>query len=138
METGINLLLVASIIYMILGVVHAYLTLFTDAMEPTNQEVLELNKTAHSKITKQTTLWSSSIGFHLSHSVGMFVFGLFYFVLANDYSALIASSVFFSLIIVLVPIFYLFLSIKYWFIVPTIGLGLSCVLFVLGTVFVNA
>jgi len=137
METGINLILLASIVYMVLGGVHAYLTQFTKAMEPAKPEVLELNKSSHSNITTQTTLWSGSIGFHLSHSLGLFIFGLFYFALATDNPELISSSMFFSLAIVLVPILYLFLSIKYWFIVPTIGLGLSCAFFILGLVLIS-
>lgn len=137
METGINLILIGCIIYMILGVIHAHLTLFTKAMEPASSEVLEINKSSYSNITKQTTLWLGGVGFHLSHSLGMFVFGLFYFTLASESPELISSSKFFSSIILFVPILYLFLSIKYWFVVPTIGLGLSCVCFVLGLMLIN-
>jgi len=138
METGINLIIVGSSVYMVLGVVHAYLTLFTKAMEPANPEVLALNKSAHSNFTTQTTLWSGGIGFHLSHSLGMFIFGLFYLALATDNPELISSSIFFGLACVLVPLLYLFLSIKYWFILPSIGLGLSCVFFISGLVLINA
>jgi len=122
---------------MILGLVHAFLTLFTKAMHPTNPEVLALNKSSHSHITKQTTLWASGIGFHLSHSIGMFIFGLFYFAFANGNPELILSSVIFSTAIVFVPLSYLLLSIKYWFILPTIGIGLACVCFILGLVLIS-
>lgn len=132
METGIILILIASLIYLALGSVHALLTLFTRLFEPTNPEVFVLNKSTHPKITSQTTLWWGGVGFHLSHSLGIFIFGLFYFMLATEQPGLISSSLFFSSALVWVPLVYLFLSIRYWFILPTIGFGLSSLCFITG------
>tara|TARA_R110002072_G_scaffold271474_2_gene431476 strand:- start:12884 stop:13300 length:417 start_codon:yes stop_codon:yes gene_type:complete len=138
MEIGINLIQVACFIYMLLGFVHAFLTLFTKAMEPTSSEVLALNKTSHSFITAKTTLWLGGIGFHLSHSLGLFVFGAFYFALSVEYPEIIWTSKFFSAALIIVPLSYVFLSIKYWFILPSLGLGLASIFCITGLVYINS
>ena len=137
METGISLIQIACAIYIVLGVAHAFLTLFTKAMNPVNPEVLALNKSNHAFITSKTSLWSGGVGFHLSHSLGLFVFGAFYFTLVDESPELILSSQFFSLALLLVPLTYLSLSLKYWFILPSIGLGLACVLSISGLLYIT-
>ena len=131
---GMNLIVTASIIYLVLGLSHIFLTLFTKVFEPIDPEVFALNKSSYGKITSKTSLWNSGIGFHLSHSLGFLIFGSFYISIATENPELILSSDVFGLALIIVPITYLYLSIKYWFILPTIGLTISCVSYILGLI----
>ena len=132
MDTGIVLIQVGCAIYILLGLVHAYLTLCTNAMEPENPELLALNKASHSRITRQTTLWAGGVGFHLSHSLGMAIFGVIIFAVLGAQPALLISSSVLAFTLLCVPVLYLLMSLKYWFIVPTVGLGIACGVFVVG------
>jgi len=134
---GINLIIFASIIFMLLGCGHIFLTLCTNLLEPKDDELLSLNKASYSRITDQTTLWNGGVGFHISHSIGLLFFGLFYLALSIDNAELITSSAIFSILIILIPLVYLFLSIKYWFIAPTVSIGLACFCYVLGLLMLN-
>lgn len=135
METGILLIQIACAIYMGLGFVHAILTLFTKAMQPSNPEVLALNQSSHAHITSSTSLWLGGVGFHLSHSLGLFVFGAIFFGLSMSAPDIMVGPSFFGIVLIVVPLLYLFLSLKYWFILPSIGLGLACLLCLAGIYF---
>jgi hypothetical protein len=137
MEIGLGLIISASIIYLLLGTIHIALILFTNSFEPRNSELLALNKSTSPIITTQTTLWSGGVGFHLSHSFGLLIFGAFYLAIALESPTLISNSLFFSSALIIAPVVYLFLSIKYWFIIPTIGLALSCIGYMGGLVIVS-
>ena len=134
MELGIGLIVAASAIYLLLGIAHVALTLFTNSFDPSDSELLALNKSMSPNITTQTTLWSGGVGFHLSHSLGLIILGAFYLAIALENPEIILTSLVFSLGLIIVPAIYLILSIKYWFITPTIGLALSCIGYIGGLV----
>jgi len=137
MEVGLGLIISASVIYLLLGSIHIGLILLTNSFEPRSSELLALNKTTSPIITDQTTLWAGGVGFHLSHSFGLLIFGAFYLAIALESPALISTSLFFSSALIIAPVAYLLLSIKYWFITPTIGLALSCIGYIAGLVLVS-
>jgi len=132
MELGITLVIASSCVFILLGAGHMILTLFTTSFEPRDAELLALNKQVAPKITTQTSLWLGGVGFHISHSLGFLVFGVIYLGLSIESPELISSSAILSLALIVTPLVYLLLSIRYWFIVPTIGIAISCVGYCLG------
>jgi len=137
MELGIILVIVSSCIYILLGIGHTILTLFTNSFEPRDAELLALNKQTAPNITTQTSLWLGGVGFHLSHSLGFLIFGVLYLTLSIENPDLIRSSAIFSAALLVTPLVYLLLSIRYWFIIPTIGLATSAFGYFLGLVLLN-
>jgi len=137
MELGLILVIFSSCIYILLGTGHMALTLFTRSFEPKDAELLVVNKQAVTHITDQTTFWSGVVGFHLSHSTGLLMFGILYLTLTIEYPELITSSSIFSSALIIIPLTYLLFSIRYWFIVPTIGFGISVLGYGLGLVLLS-
>ena len=137
MELGIILVIVSSCIYILLGIGHTILTLFTNSFEPRDAELLALNKQTAPNITTQTSLWLGGVGFHLSHSLGFVIFGVLYLTLSIENPELITSSSTFNLGLIIIPLVYLLLSIRYWFIVPTIGIAISALGYFVGLVLLS-
>ncbi|MGH6628359.1 MAG: LIC_13387 family protein [Nevskiales bacterium] len=126
-----TLLILGCLIVVVMGSVHALWTLFTDKFEPREPELLARMKQISPKLTRRLTMWDAWVGFNLSHSLGVILFGLFYIVLALENYAYLRSSVVLNILLVAVPLVFLALALKYWFYAPRNGIILATALIIL-------
>lgn len=127
-----SLLMAGCVIFFILGATHAIYT-FADIWKPKRlvphkPEVVAAMKASTLALTKDTDMWRAWVGFNISHSVGLILYGLIYGYLTIYGFHMLSSSVFLLSLAPIVAISYLILSIKYWFSIPAIGslVGLLC------------
>ncbi len=113
-----TLLILGCSIFVLLGLGHAALMLFTTKFEPRDPELLARLKAATTGITGTRNMWKVIIGFHLSHSLGLVLFGGFYITLALENHSYLKSSVAMNMGLFAVPLVYIVLAHKYWFNVP--------------------
>ncbi|MBC7683375.1 MAG: hypothetical protein H7172_13680 [Ferruginibacter sp.] len=104
--------------FAILGVGHASLMLFSTKFEPLDPGLLAQLKRSQAGLSKTGNLWNGIQGFHLSHSLGLVVFGVFYTTLALENPGYLQPSTTLNLGLVLVPALYIYLAHRYWFSVP--------------------
>ncbi len=82
------------------------------------------------RLTNRTTLWKGYMGFHHSHSIGAIFFGLIFLILAvQNFGALVDNLILMRLATV-VPLIYLWVSVRFWFRTPTIGIGIGAACFI--------
>lgn len=105
-------------IYLLLGGGHLAATIFTKKFHPQDSQLLELLKVNSSNISDQTNIWNGLVGFHMSHSLGLIIFGTFYIVLALENYSYFLSSVALNIGFFLIPAIYIVLAHKHWFSVP--------------------
>lgn len=105
-------------VFIILGIGHGAIMLFTTKFEPRSAALLAQLKTNNTGMTKTGNMWNGIKGFHLSHSLGMIVFGGFYMVLALENSNYLKSSMALNVGLLLVPAIYIVLAHRFWFSVP--------------------
>ena len=113
-----TLLIIGCSVFVILGVGHAALMLFSTKFEPRDPGLLAQLKRGQAGLSKTGNLWNGIQGFHLSHSLGLVVFGAFYTTLALENPGYLQSSTTLNLGLVLVPALYIYLAHRYWFSVP--------------------
>lgn len=113
-----TLLIIGCSVFVILGVGHAALMLFSTKFEPRDAGLLAQLKSSKPGLSKTGNLWSGIKGFHLSHSLGLVLFGAFYTTLALENPGYLQSSAVLNLGLLLVPALYIYLSHRFWFSVP--------------------
>jgi len=114
----ILLLSVALSLYVALRIGHSYLLIFTAAFEPKDNDLLEKLKKNNVNITKASSIWRGIYGFHLSHSLGMITYGLFFGVIVLENYSYLKSSVLLNILLFVVPFIYIFLARRFWFYAP--------------------
>ncbi len=92
--------------------------LFSTKFEPRDPGLLAQLKSSKAGLSKTGNMWSGITGFHLSHSLGLVIFGWFYITLAVESPSVLQSSVSLNLGLFLVPVTYIYLAHRYWFSVP--------------------
>ncbi len=113
-----TLLILGCSVFVILGVGHAALTLFSTKLEPHDPGLVAQLKSGKVGLTKPGNLWNAIQGFHLSHSLGMVLFGWFYTTLALENPGYLQASSTLNLGLLLVPAIYIYLAHRFWFSVP--------------------
>jgi len=138
MATGAILYLAGSAIFLLLGLLHGWLTYKDEkrprTFAPRDDDLLAAMEKVSPRISGATTLWRAGLGFHYSHSLGLAGFGLLY-----GGFALFAWPALTSLPVLywaapLVAALYLFMAIRYWFRSPAIGAGLGLALLLAGAI----
>ena len=123
-----TLLILGCSIFVILGVGHAWLLLFSTQFEPRDPALLEQLKSSKTSMSKTGNLWKGIQGFHLSHSLGLAIFGGYYLALALENPGVLQSSVILNLGLLFIPVIYIYLAHRFWFNVPrncfAVALGL--------------
>lgn len=114
----ITFLMLGCSIFIILGFGHAALILFTRKFEPKDPELLEKLKQSRTGMSNTGNIWNGVRGFHISHSLGLIIFGGFYVTLAVENSSYLKSSMFLNGGLFVVPIIYIILAHKFWYNVP--------------------
>lgn len=133
MDLGKILFIVGMAPFVILGTLHNVYTLKDRdrpfKITPAEPEVRAAMEGSRLRIHPSANTWRAWIGFNFSHGLGAIVFGLVFIVLAlEDYPRLTASKPLMAIAAV-VPLIYLRLAMRYWFIIPLVGiaLGAACI-----------
>ena len=132
----IQLLLIAGAsIFLLLGTVHGIFT-FADLIEPryfTPRDPGLLVAMQQSTIAfhPRINLWQAWMGFNLTHSLGLVMFGGAFLYIGIFHSPWFSQSVLLQACSILISAAYLVLSLKFFFSTPAIGSGISLGCFVL-------
>ena len=134
------LFLLGSAIFLWLWCSHAILTLrdlsYPRYFTPTDSTVCDAMAKAPLALAPQTTVWQSWLGFNLSHSLGLLVFGgLIAALVWRDVTWLEARPVL-RLMPALIALVYTGLAIRFWYWSPALATAIGCVCF-LAAVFVR-
>jgi hypothetical protein len=126
------LVISGAFIFLILGIFHGVLTL-QDLRDPRTftppDEALRLAMQNSSiAIHPQTNLWKAWLGFNLSHSLGLIVFGGAFVAIGLFHFFAFAQILWLQGCATLISTAYLLMSIKFWFSKPVVasGIGLAC------------
>ena len=118
------LFLVGAALFGLLGVAHGVLTLrdvrVPRSFTPTDENLRRAMAEAPLRLAPQTTIWNAWLGFNLSHSLGLVVFGTVCGALALRDFGVVAESLFLRFGAVVVGAIYLLLALRFWFWVPAV------------------
>ena len=129
MAARILMVFSASIIFT-LGVVHLVYTFWGPKLAP-RDPALEVSMSQISPvITKETTMWRAWVGFNVSHSMGLILFGLVFGFLALAHGQLLFRSPFLLVVGLAFLVGFVVLCKVYFFRVPLMGISISLALYV--------
>lgn len=129
------LLIVGASIFVLLGTLHGVFSLqdigtaprnFTPRDEELRRAMQQATVAFHPKIN----LWLAWLGFNLSHSLGLIVFGGAALYIAVFYPSLFSELRLLPICFIAIAAIYLVLSLKFWFSRPAIFVGISLACFV--------
>ena len=126
-------ILIASSIFLILGITHLVYTFFTNKFLTRDGETNKRMNSTSPILTKETTVWKAWIGFNASHSIGAIFFGVINIYILQNFNVTLEDYPFFCILNISIVGFYLWLANKYWFRIPFWGilLTLFCYFFVI-------
>ncbi len=129
------LLVVGSSIFVLLGGAHGVLT-FRDlsnprSFTPRDPELRAAMQESAIAFHPKVNLWRAWLGFNLSHSLGLVMFGGAFLYLGIFQSFLFSRSILLQSCSILVSAAYLVMSLKFFFSKPAIGSGIAMACFVL-------
>ena len=126
--------LVGAALFGLLGVAHGVLTL-RDLHEPrsftpTDENLRRAMAATPLRLAPQTTMWNAWLGFNLSHSLGLVIFGALLGGLAFHDFDMVAENLFLRLTAVVVGSIYVVLAQRFWFRVPAVFAAAGTLCFV--------
>lgn len=132
------LLIVGAGIFLLLGMIHAILTLRDlsnpRTFTPTDAAVLTAMQASQLAIApNETNLWKAWLGFNLSHSLGILLFGGELLGIGLFQFTLFAHSPLIQSVTLLVSAAYFVLSVCFWFSRPAIGSAAAFLCFLMAT-----
>ena len=116
------------------GSVHLAYTFFTDQLIPVDGQLETAMKRVAVRISSETTMWKVWIGFNVSHSMGLMLFGLIYGYLTVYRWDVLQKSYFLAGLGLVVLVSYVVLARVFWFSDPLIGVSVATLLYVVGFV----
>jgi hypothetical protein len=120
------LLAIGGAIFLALGTLHGVLTLqdvaAPRAFTPTDETVRIAMQGARLAFNPRANLWQAWLGFNVSHSLGIVLFGGGLLLLAWLHFPVFAASRLLQGVAVVVAAAYLVLSLRFWFWVQLLGL----------------
>ena len=120
------------------GSVHLAYTFFTDKLTPVDGRLETAMKHVAMRITSETTMWKAWVGFNVSHSMGLMLFGLIYGYLTVYRWDMLQKSYFLAGLGLMVLVSYVVLARVFWFSDPLIGTSVATLLYVAGFVYAFA
>jgi hypothetical protein len=133
-ELSRYLFLAGALPFLFLGLAHVIATPLVLAkpkgLSPRDPAVAEAMTRTSMLLTRRTDMWRAWIGFNLSHSLGVVLFGVLVLLIGRSNASFAAEGPIFVPLAVLVSALYTTLGIKYWFRAPILGCALSFALFV--------
>lgn len=119
--------------FLVLGAAHAFATPRTPeqskGLSPADPAVRAEMARATLLLTRRTTLWLAWVGFNLSHSLGVILFGTVVLLIGRSEAVFAREAAVFLPLAVVVSIAYLILAVRFWFRTPIAGVAVSLVLF---------
>ena len=136
------LVVVGASIFVLLGAVHGVLALRDlsnpRTFTPRDAALREAMQQSTIAIHPKTNLWRAWMGFNLSHSLGVVLFGGALLYVGVFQPLLFAQSWLLQGCAILVSAAYLAMSLKFWFSRPAIGSGVAVACFVLAAALIHA
>ena len=127
------LLFTGALVFFVFGANHGILTLrdlsLPRTFTPTDESVRRAMQKSRLAINPRTNLWDAWLGFNLSHSLGLVLFGGGLIVAAWRHFPVFAQSPLMQVTALVVAAAYLILSVRFWFWVPAIGVGVGLACF---------
>jgi hypothetical protein len=121
-------------IFLILGMFHGVLTLQDlrnpRTFTPPDEAVRQAMDNSSIAINPQTNLWKAWLGFNLSHSLGLVMFGGTFVAIGLFDFGMFAHSYWLQSCVLFISVAYLIMSLKFWFDKPAIGSGIALACFV--------
>jgi hypothetical protein len=121
-------------IFLILGMFHGVLTLQDlsnpRTFTPPDEALRQAMEHSSIAINPQTNLWKAWLGFNLSHSLGLVMFGGTFVVIGLFNFGIFAHNYWLQSYALFISAAYLSMSLKFWFDKPAIGSGIALVCFV--------
>lgn len=130
------LLITGSTILLILGTLHLIYTFFTDKFNTRNVSTQQMMEVDFPILTSKTTIWKAWIGFNASHSIGAMFIGLINIIIVIENFSLFQQSITLLILDNCTIIFYTFLAVRYWFIIPKVGIFISLFCFLIATILI--
>ena len=132
------LISIAASIFLLMGAGHGALTLrdlkHPRAFTPPDPALRQAMEQSSIRLHPSINLWRAWLGFNLTHSLGLILFGAAFLHVGIFEPNAFASSLLVQAVAVLVSAIYLVLSLKFFFFKPVIGstIGLVCFLVAAG------
>jgi hypothetical protein len=135
------LFVLAAAIFCFLGVIHVVLTIrdLNDpkSFTPTDDKVREAMIGARLRFAPATTIWRAWLGFNLSHSLGLLVFGGLLGGLALYDFRFVAGSTALQVTAVVVAGMYALLAVRFWFAVPAAATAFGALAFLASAILIG-
>lgn len=132
--TASLLVTAAAAILLLLGSLHLLYTFVGPKLRPRDPALQTQMQAAAPGISADSTMWNFWVGFNVSHSLGVMLFGLVYGHLALNFPALLFASHFLSLLGLLTLLAYAATAWRYWFRAPLTGVLIALALYAGGLV----
>jgi hypothetical protein len=124
--------IIGAAIFLLLGISHGFLSL-QDLSNPRNfipqdTALLQAMQQAVGAKYPQANIWRAWMGFNLSHSLGLVLFGGNFVAIGLFYFSAFSQILWLQICAILISTTYFIMSLKFWFSEPTIssGIGLTC------------
>jgi hypothetical protein len=132
-ELSRYLFLAGALPFLLLGTAHAVQTprqpYDRKGLSPSDPTLAESMVRSKVLLTSRTDMWRAWVGFNLSHSLGILLFGVLIVLVGRTPASFEYNAAIFLPLAVVVSIAYLTLGVAYWFRTPNIGIGVSAFLF---------
>jgi hypothetical protein len=130
-----SLVAVGAAIFIAMGAVHGLFTVRDvfdpKAFTPTDGSVRQAMQGAKLAFNPRANVWQAWLGFNLSHSLGLLVFGGVALALGWRDFGVFADSLAVQALTLLVAASYFVLSLRFWFWGPAVGSGAALLCFLL-------
>jgi hypothetical protein len=113
---------------------HLLFTFVGPKLRPRDPALQERMQAIAPGISASSTMWDFWLGFNVSHSLGVMLFGLVYGYLALNFPALLFASHVLSLLGLLSLMAYAATAWRYWFRAPLTGVLIALALYASGLV----
>ena len=121
-------------VILLLGLVHLLYTFSGSQLHPRDPDLTAKMMTVSPVISTETTMWRAWVGFNVSHSFCLILFGAVYGYLAMRHSAFLFQTWFLLALGFVLLLSYAVLAKLYWFTAPVRGVVFAAVLYLLGIV----
>jgi hypothetical protein len=132
-ELSRYLFLAGALPFVFLGTAHAVFTPLKandrKPLSPRDPELIGAMTRAHVLLTRRVDLWSTWIGFNLSHSLGAVLFGVFVLVIGRSAESFAAQAAICVPLATAIATTYVVIGLNYWFNRPNTGIAISLACF---------
>jgi hypothetical protein len=119
-------------VMLLLGLMHLLYTFRGPKLHPRDPDLIAKMMAVSPVISSETTIWRAWVGFNVSHSFCLILFGALYGYLAIRHSAFLFHSWFLLALGLVLLLSYAALAKLYWFTAPFRGVAFATVLYLFG------